>query len=59
MQEIEEEEYRETLKNMARKKYDALKNEQYLRRKYKVKQHLMRKGYEYDLVNQVLEEIAS
>ncbi len=59
LREIEEDDYLKTLKELAEKKYDSLKREQYLRRKYKVKQHLARKGYEYELINRVLEEITA
>ena len=55
--EIEEEEYILTLRTLAQKKYRTLKKEQYLRRKYKVKDHLIRKGYEPELVKKVLQEI--
>jgi len=57
MREIEEEEYILTLRTLAQKKYRTLKKEQYLRRKYKVKDHLIRKGYEPELVKKVLQEI--
>lgn len=57
MQEIDEEEYLATLTSLAEKKYFHLKREQYLRRKYKTRQHLIRKGYEPGLVNQVLENL--
>lgn len=57
MKEIEEDEYKQTLKHLAKQKYLSLKNEQYLRRKYKTLQYLINKGYEPDLVWEALKEI--
>ncbi len=57
MQEIDEEAYLETLSSLAEKKYNSLKNEQHLRRKYKTRQHLIRKGYEPELVATAVKKI--
>lgn len=58
MQEIEEDEYKQTLMHLAKQKYLSLKNEQYLRRKYKTSQYLINKGYEPELVWEALKEMA-
>ena len=51
---IDEEEYLNTLTALAEKRYESLKNEQYLVRRKKTIDHLIQKGYEVPLVNQVL-----
>ena len=56
---INNEDYLETLRELATNKYKELKHEQYLIRKKKTIDHLMQKGYEPDLINQILTEIAS
>jgi regulatory protein len=47
---IPEDEYDRTLKNLIRGKYESLKNEQWLVRKKKTIDHLLRKGFESELV---------
>lgn len=54
MKEIDEETYRKTLHDLARKKWDSLKGEQYLARKKKTMDYLLQKGYEPDLVTSVV-----
>jgi regulatory protein len=58
MKEIDETNYDETLYQLARKKYDLLKHEQYLVRKKKTQDYLMQKGYEAEMVRKVLDKIA-
>lgn len=57
MKEIDEEAYDETLLELAKKKYDLLKKEQYLVRKKKTMDYLVQKGYEYEKVNSILNKI--
>ena len=58
LKQIEEKEYIEVLGKIAREKYNALKDEQYLVRKKKAMDHLIHKGYEPALVNTILETMA-
>lgn len=51
MQQINEEEYREVLEELARKKYDSLKSDQYLVRKKKTIDYLIGRGFETGLIN--------
>ncbi len=55
---IDEKEYLGTLKKITAEKYAALKNEQYLVRKKKTADYLVIKGFEAELVNKGLENIA-
>jgi regulatory protein len=55
LKQIEEEEYMKVLDKLAKEKYAKLKNEQYLIRKKKTMDYLMRKGYEPELVNKALD----
>ena len=57
MKETDEEEYRKTLFDLAEKKYQLLKTEQYFIRKKKTIDYLLQKGFEQDLVIRTLEEI--
>lgn len=50
MKEIDEEVYHKTLRDLAEKKYNSLKGEQYLMRKKKTADYLLQKGYEPALV---------
>lgn len=50
MKEIDEEAYQKTLQQLAEKKYNSLKGEQYLVRKKKTADYLLQKGYEPQLV---------
>lgn len=54
MKEIDEEAYLETLRELAEKKYESLKNEQYLVRKRKTMDYMLQKGFESDLVTKVV-----
>jgi regulatory protein len=58
LKQVEEVEYIEVLSKLAREKYNALKDEQYLIRKKKTMDHLIHKGFEPALVNTVLASIA-
>ncbi|MFN2438736.1 MAG: hypothetical protein ABR503_06015 [Chitinophagaceae bacterium] len=42
---------------LVQKKYQSLKNEQYLARKKKTMNYLVQKGYEQSLINQALMQI--
>jgi regulatory protein len=55
LKQIDEEEYLKVLHKLAKDKYAELKNDQYLIRKKKTIDYLMRKGYEPELVSRVLE----
>ncbi|MBL0069199.1 MAG: RecX family transcriptional regulator [Chitinophagaceae bacterium] len=59
LKQIEDEEYGKVLEKLAREKYAALKNEQFLVRKKKTADYLVSKGYEADLVNTILKIISS
>ena len=54
-----DEEYAATLQKLAAKKYALLKSEQYLVRKKKTIDYLLRKGFEPDLVYRAVEGVAS
>ena len=54
MKEIDEDAYRKTLQDLAEKKYESLKGEQYLIRKKKTMDYLLQKGYEPELVSGVV-----
>jgi regulatory protein len=58
MKEIDEEAYRKTLIGLAEKKYASLKSDQYLVRKKKTIDYLLQKGFEPELISEVLKEIA-
>lgn len=57
MKEIDEGDYRNVLKDLAEKKYKDLKGEQYLVRKKKTFDYLLQKGFEPELINEVLSTI--
>ena len=59
MQQIDEEAYQETLRELAEKKYESLKNEQWLARKRKTMDYLLQKGYEFELVTATVNSIAT
>lgn len=59
LEEIEEEEYKKTLKKLAATKYEQLKGEHYLKRKQKTQQYLIGKGYEYDLVYEIVNNLSA
>lgn len=54
LKQIDEKEYLQTLQKLAIKKYAALKNEQYLIRKKKAMDYLLGKGFEWDMVKEVV-----
>lgn len=56
--EIEEEEYMQTLQQLAEKKYHLLRSEQYLKRQYKTLQYLLQRGFEQELARAAIEQIA-
>jgi regulatory protein len=58
MEEIDDENYMNVLQSLIEKKYASLKGEQYLKRQYKTTQYLLQKGYEPDLVSEILKQIA-
>lgn len=51
MKQIEDEEYVEVLQDLLREKYDSLKDEQWIIRKKKTVDYMIRKGFEPELVN--------
>lgn len=59
MKEIDEEEYLKNLKELAEKKYESLKPEQYLVRKKKTIDYMIQKGYEFDLVTRAVNELTN
>lgn len=59
LKQIDEEAYQETLRELAEKKYESLKGEQYLLRKRKTIDYLLQKGYESDLVTSTVNSIAT
>jgi regulatory protein len=54
---INEDDYKRTLKELATKKYDSLKTDQYLVRKKKTIDYLLQKGFEFELVSSVVNEL--
>lgn len=58
MKEIDDEEYKKVLKELAEKKHHLLKGGQYLVRKKKTIDYLLQKGYEPDLVMRVVNELS-
>ncbi len=59
LNEINETDYHATLVKLAENKYAALKSEQYLLRKKKTLDYLLQKGFEMQLVNEVLSRITT
>lgn len=57
MKQIDEEEYFKTLQELALKKYDSLKGEQYLVRKKKTMDYLVQKGFEHPLISAMVNTI--
>jgi len=51
---IREKDYLYMLRKLAREKYASLKNEQYLNRKRKTIDYLMQKGYEAELISEII-----
>jgi regulatory protein len=56
LKQIDEGEYLKVLNKLAKEKYAALKNEQYLIRKKKTMDYLMTKGFESELVKRATEK---
>ena len=56
MKQIDEEEYLKTLKKLAEEKYASLKSEQYMVRKKKTMDYLMGRGFEMELIRNILEK---
>ena len=59
LQQINEEAYQEVLTELAQKKYDSLKEEQWLVRKRKTIDYLLQKGYEFELVTATVNSLAA
>jgi Uncharacterized protein conserved in bacteria len=59
MKEIDEQVYIQKLQQLAEKKYESLKAEQYLVRKKKTMDYLLQKGYESSLVHQFVNNAQS
>jgi regulatory protein len=55
MAEINDRDYMKTLRKLAADKIATTKEKHYLKKKYKVMQYLLSKGYENDLVREVME----
>jgi regulatory protein len=58
MKEIDEEDYKKVLYELAEKKYESLKGEQFMVRKKKTMDYLLQKGYESELVSGVLKSFS-
>jgi regulatory protein len=58
LQQIDEKNYSEVLKKLAKEKYASLKNEQYLIRKKKTLNYMIQKGYEVALINTAINSFA-
>lgn len=56
--EIDEDDYMQTLEQLASRKYVLLKSEQYLKRQYKTLQYLLQRGFEQELARAAIEQIA-
>ncbi|MBA2500103.1 MAG: RecX family transcriptional regulator [Chitinophagaceae bacterium] len=54
LQQIDEADYKMKLNDLVKKRYDSLKQEQYLVRKKKTIDYLLLKGYEFSLVTQAV-----
>jgi regulatory protein len=54
---IPEDDYLKTLRQLAEKKYESLKGEQYLIRQKKTTDYLLQKGFESNLVTNVLKNV--
>lgn len=57
LKEIDDEEYKSVVNELAEKKYETLSDEQYLVRKKKTIDYLLQKGFEPDLVTKALNEL--
>lgn len=54
MKTIDDEAYENTLRELAEKKYETLKGEQFLVRKRKTIDYLLQKGFEHELINKIV-----
>lgn len=59
LKQIDDDEYVQTLQNLAEEKYTALKSDQYLVRKKKTMDYLLQKGFEFELIKTLVEKIAN
>ena len=57
LQQIDEDEYLEVLRKLTEERYASLKDKQYMVREKKTVDHLIQKGYEIPLINEVLKKI--
>ncbi len=57
--EIDEDDYETTARDLAAKKFNSLRDEDLLKRKYKVIRYLTGKGYEHALVQKIADELYS
>ncbi|HVI44534.1 MAG TPA: regulatory protein RecX [Chitinophaga sp.] len=57
--EIDPDDYEAALKKQAEKKYQSLKGDTVMKRRYKTMQYLLQRGFESDLINQALEQIVN
>lgn len=57
LQQMDEEEYLSVLNKLAKEKYAALKNEQYLIRKKKTMDYLLAKGFEPELSKNIVDKL--
>lgn len=57
LKEIDDEEYKKVLSELAEKKYEILSDEQYLVRKKKTIDYLLQKGFEHDLITKAVNEL--
>ena len=56
LEQINEKDYVKVLEKLAKEKYASLKHEQYLVRKKKTMDYLIQKGFEFDLVNSLIQK---
>lgn len=58
MEEIDPDDYAAVLLKLADKKYQSLHNETAMKRRYKTMQYLLQRGFESELIQDALEQIA-
>ncbi len=58
LSEIDPVEYYDTLLTQTEKKWEQTKESDLFKKKYKISQYLMSKGFEYDLIKEAIEEIS-
>ena len=59
LEEIDEEDYAAVLLKLTEKKYESLKGETDIKRRYKTMQYLLQRGFESTLISDALEQIAN